>query len=180
MHWLICICQYFILWNTASKTQTYFIPPSSLIFCVLKLQCAPAPFQSPGMGLGSNVTLTPKSSATRCKRKRAIHKWSPMLIPSQGPTWNSHWKQSKTYIIWPRREKTCLRDFCQSEFQTGLLSYRDYLENWNLICTKFITYATFQKANNKGADQTARMCRLVCACVVRKPPKTSILETRSI
>ena len=29
----------------------------------------------------------------------------------------------------PRREKTCLRDFRQSEFQTGLLSYTDYLEN---------------------------------------------------
>ena len=26
--------------------------------------------------------------------------------------------------------------------------------------------------NNKGADQTARMRRLVCACVVRKPPET--------
>ena len=32
-------------------------------------------------------------------------------------------------IIGPRREKTCLRDFRQSEFQTSLLSYRDYLEN---------------------------------------------------
>ena len=31
------------------------------------------------------------------------------------------------------------------------------------------------KKNNKGADQTARMRRLVCAFVVRKPPKTSFL-----
>ena len=30
------------------------------------------------------------------------------------------------------------------------------------------TYDTFQKENNKGADQTARMRRLVCACVIRK------------
>ena len=30
----------------------------------------------------------------------------------------------------------------------------------------------YKKTNNKGADQTARMRRLVCACVVRKPPKT--------
>ena len=37
------------------------------------------------------------------------------------------------------------------------------------------TYNTFQKANNKGADQTARMRKLVCACVVRKPPKTGFL-----
>ena len=36
-------------------------------------------------------------------------------------------------------------------------------------------YVTFQKANNKGTDQTARMCRLVCACVVRSPPKTGFL-----
>ena len=35
-----------------------------------------------------------------------------------------------------------------------------------------VTYGTFQKANNKGADQTARMRRLVWACVVRKHPKT--------
>ena len=41
-------------------------------------------------------------------------------------------------------------------------------------------YDTFQKANNKGADQTARMRRLVCACVVCKPPKTGFLATRSI
>ena len=29
------------------------------------------------------------------------------------------------YIIEPRHEKTCLRDFRQAETQTGLLSYRD-------------------------------------------------------
>ena len=28
-------------------------------------------------------------------------------------------------LIGPRREKTCLREFRQSEFQTSLLSYRD-------------------------------------------------------
>ena len=32
--------------------------------------------------------------------------------------------------------------------------------------------------NNKGADQTAQMRRLVCACVVRKLPKTGFLESR--
>ena len=34
--------------------------------------------------------------------------------------------------------------------------------------------------NNKGADQTARMHRLVCACFVRKPPKTGFLASRPI
>ena len=28
----------------------------------------------------------------------------------------------------PSHEKTCLRGFRQSEFQTGLVSHRDYLE----------------------------------------------------
>ena len=42
------------------------------------------------------------------------------------------------------------------------------------------TYGTFQKVNNKGADQTVRMRRLVCACVVCKPPKKGFLATRPI
>ena len=36
----------------------------------------------------------------------------------------------------PRREKTCLWVFQQSEFQTSLLSYRDKLENWNFARSK--------------------------------------------
>ena len=71
------------------------------------------------------------------------------------------------------------RGFRQSEFQTSLLSNRDYLEIWNFTCSKF-TYDTCQKANNKGADQTAWMGRLVCPCVVRKPPKTGFLASRPI
>ena len=79
----------------------------------------------------------------------------------------------------PRREKICLRGVGQSEFQTTLLSYRDKLENSDFTRSKF-TNDNFQKANNKGADQTARMRRLVCACVVRKPPKTGFLASRPI
>ena len=37
---------------------------------------------------------------------------------------------------------------------------------------------TFQKANNKGAYQTARIRRLICAFVVRKTPKTGSLTSR--
>ena len=36
------------------------------------------------------------------------------------------------------------------------------------------------KKQKKGADQTARMRRLVCACVVHKPPKTGFLGSRPI
>ena len=79
----------------------------------------------------------------------------------------------------PRREKTCLRGIREIEFQTSLVSCRYQLEDWNFTSSKF-TYDTFQKANNKGADQTARMRRLVCACVVRKPPKTGFLASRPV
>ena len=34
--------------------------------------------------------------------------------------------------------------------------------------------------NNKGADQTRRMRRLVCAFVVRKPPKTGFFTALPI
>ena len=37
-----------------------------------------------------------------------------------------------------------------------------------------------KKANNIGADQTVRMHRLVCAFIVRKPPKTGFLVMRPI
>ena len=73
--------------------------------------------------------------------------------------------------------ETCLRGFRQSEIQTSLPSCRDSLENRNFTRSKFI-YETYQNANNKGADQSARMRRLVCVCVVRKPPKTGFLAFR--
>ena len=43
-----------------------------------------------------------------------------------------------------------------------------------------LRYGAFQKANNKEADQTARMCRLVSTFVVCKPPKTGLFATRLI
>ena len=54
---------------------------------------------------------------------------------------------------------------------------RDSLENSKFDYGKF-RYDTFQKANNKSADHTAWMRRLVCAFVVRKPPKTSFPASR--
>ena len=66
-----------------------------------------------------------------------------------------------TIIPWagpygPRLDKTHLWGLRQSKIHTSLLSYRDQLEHWNLACSKFI-YNTFQLANNKGADQTAKI-----------------------
>ena len=83
----------------------------------------------------------------------------------------------KPIEIGPQCDKTCLQGFRLSEIQASLLSYRHYVENGNLACSK-LRYDTFQKANNKGADQSARMRRLVCACVVCKPRKTGFLASR--
>ena len=52
--------------------------------------------------------------------------------------------------------------------KTGFKPVSSATENWNFTCSKF-TYETFQKVNNKGADQTSRMRRLVCDCVVKNP-----------
>ena len=65
----------------------------------------------------------------------------------------------------PRHKSTHLLDLWQGKTQTGLLSYRDQLEVWNFRFRKY-SYYTIQAANNKGADQTARMRRLICAFVV--------------
>ena len=68
----------------------------------------------------------------------------------------------------PQHDKACLRSLRQNETQTSLL--RGWGENWNFTCVKF-RYDTFQKTNNKGADQAAQMRRLVCAFVVHKPQR---------
>ena len=49
---------------------------------------------------------------------------------------------------------------------TSLPRYWDELESWIFARGKF-SYSTSQKLNNKGADPTAQMRRLVCAFDVR-------------
>ena len=58
--------------------------------------------------------------------------------------------------------------------QTDLFSYRHQLESWNF---GYINkrYHSVLAANNKGADQSARMRRLICAFVVRRLHKTHFL-----
>ena len=48
------------------------------------------------------------------------------------------------------------------------------LENRNFVCSKF-RYVTFQRVNNKGADQTVQMPRIRL-----QTPKTGFLVLRSI
>ena len=66
-------------------------PPSSRMALVEKLVWAPAPFQSPRIGLGSSVANTPKSSAMRNSSHRATQSWSDMSRGESTPIWNSHW-----------------------------------------------------------------------------------------
>ena len=74
-------------------------------------------------------------------------------------------------------QKPVFGGFEKSEAQTSLLSYTDKLEFGNFAGGK-LEYGIFRKANNKDADQTARMHRLVCAFVVRKPPMTGFFASR--
>ena len=77
----------------------------------------------------------------------------------------------------PRHEKTCLRGFRPGETQTGLLSYRSQLESWNFGYRNY-RYYTIYAANNKVADHTARMCRLISA--IRAIWSASLLFAHSI
>ena len=82
-------------------------------------------------------------------------------------------------IYGPRREKTCLLGFREKDIQTSLVSYRDLQEKWNFGCSKS-WYYPFKQVNNKGADQSVRMRRLVCVFGVGKPPMTGFLALSPI
>ena len=71
-----------------------------------------------------------------------------------------------TFVSEPRHEKTCIRDFRPGKTQTCLFSYRDQLESCYFGFRKYRYYTTVE-ATNKGADQSARMRRLICTYVVR-------------
>ena len=58
-------------------------------------------------------------------------------------------------IIWASTHENL-----SSGVHTSLLSYRDWKASLFFACTKCI-YHTFQRVNNKGADQTALMHRLL-------------------
>ena len=58
----------------------------------------------------------------------------------------------------PRQEKTCFR--CVRPDKTSLLSYTNVRESWNCKERNY-WYYTIQTANNKGADQTARIRQIL-------------------
>ena len=61
----------------------------------------------------------------------------------------------------PHCEKTCLRGMRPGHAQISQLSYRLA----KILPVTSLVY--FQRASNKGADQTVRMHRLICAFVIR-------------
>ena len=74
-------------------------------------------------------------------------------------------------------KKPCLRGLRWSDIQTRLLSYRDKLENQNFDSSKS-RYNTFQKVNNKGADQTYGQAGLRLCC--SRTPEDRFLVSRPI
>ena len=77
----------------------------------------------------------------------------------------------------PVRIEPAAPRFLINHTKTSQLSYSDKLKNCNFVCGKF-RYDTFQKANDKDADQAAQMRRLVCNFVVNKP-KRQVLASRT-
>ena len=65
----------------------------------------------------------------------------------------------------PHNEKNLSSGLRPGKTQTRLLSYRGLLESWYFGLSKYI-YCTISAVNNKGTDQTACMCRLICLFVV--------------
>ena len=72
---------------------------------------------------------------------------------------------STLVIIEPRHEKTCLRGFRPGKTPTCAATETSKSLEIAAIASRGIILS--KKANNKGADQTARMRRLICAFVVR-------------
>ena len=65
----------------------------------------------------------------------------------------------------PRREKTCLLGFQQSEFLTASLRLDRLARNLNFSRSK-CRYDSSKKTDNKVADETARVRRLICTFIV--------------
>ena len=76
----------------------------------------------------------------------------------------------------PSREKVCLRGFRPGKTQSSLLSYRDQPEILKFQIYK-LEVSFCLGSNNKSADQTARMRKLICAFVVRIWHKIHFLMT---
>ena len=75
-----------------------------------------------------------------------------------------------TCLIWAMSRENLSLDISNQL----LFSYREKLESWNCVFSKY-RYYTILAANNKVADQTMQMCRLICAFVVRIWHKTDFL-----
>ena len=78
----------------------------------------------------------------------------------------------------PRREKTCLRGSDKARFKpVSSATETNKKIEISPVHVARLHMILSKKTNNKGADQTARMRRLVCTCVVRKPPKAGFLTS---
>ena len=77
------------------------------------------------------------------------------------------------YIIWAWTKQNLSSRFLTKQVSNRSPQLQRLARKLNFTCSKF-TYDTFQKRNNKVADQTTWMRRLVCTCVVKKSPKTGL------
>ena len=95
------------------------------------------------------------------------------------------WKQNlirlhhETFHIWASSQENLSPGFPTMRISKQSPQLPRLARKLKFACSKF-RHDTFKYGNNKGADQTARMRRLVCAFVVCKPPKTGFLASRPI
>ena len=80
-------------------------------------------------------------------------------------------------LFGPRREKTVFGVFDKAR-PKPVCSATESSKKIEISPESCLHMILYKKANNKGADQTARMRRLFCASVVRKPLKTGFLALR--
>ena len=87
--------------------------------------------------------------------------------------------QDRNHVIWASSQQNLSLGFLtrQDLNQSPLLQR---LVGILIFASSRSIYDTFQSANSKGTDQTARMHRLVCTFVLCKPLKTGFLASRPI
>ena len=79
---------------------------------------------------------------------------------------DTHLRENLTYIQGSHVTRKLVFGVCDQLRLKPALSNRDKLESWNFGYRNKMHY-TIYVANNKGADLTARMRRLICTFVVR-------------
>ena len=110
-----------------------------------------------------------KQNSNKKKKKARLKK--KMTLRFTPARWKVNFWFNDLFVIWALSQENPSSGSPTKWDSNQSPQLQRLAKNWHFACGK-VRYDTFQKPNNKCADQSARMRRLVCACLVRKPPKT--------